>query len=263
MDLSPALKNIDQMVEHLIAFLPQLVLAVLAFALAWMIAGKVRAWVREGVQRAVRGPDLGTAMGQLAFGAVLVVGALVATAIMGVGIGSVLAGMGITGFVIGFALKDVLENYVAGLLLLFSRPFESGDEIRSGAFCGQVAAISTRATTIVTHDGQTVIIPNAQIFTSPLVNETRAGRRQGTLVLKLPPGGGLAGQLQELAARVALVEGVLPEPAPQARAIEVLGDGVKVELSYWTRPRHAEVGATHHAVALALHDALYAPAMVD
>ncbi|HEY9855493.1 MAG TPA: mechanosensitive ion channel family protein [Stenomitos sp.] len=260
MDLSPALRNLHQMGERLIAFLPQLVVGFLVFGVAFFLAGRTRSWVRTGVNRTVKGTDLGSALGQLAFGGVLVAGAIVATAVMGVGIGSLLAGMGVTGFVIGFALKDVLENYVAGLLLLFSRPFETGDQIRSGAFYGRVRAISTRATTIETYDGQEVILPNAQLFTNPLVNETRYGRRQSVLTFKLPPARDLAGRLRGLEAKVAKVVGVLPEPAVEARTVEAAVDGVKVELRFWSPPQHAAIADTVDRVTLAVQAELYAPA---
>lgn len=258
MDLSPALRNLEQMGERLIAFLPQLVVGLVVFGIALFLAGRTREWVRTAVNRTVKGTDLGSALGQLAFGAVLVVGAIVATAVMGVGIGSLLAGMGVTGFVIGFALKDVLENYVAGLLLLFSRPFETGDQIRSGAFYGRVRAISTRATTIETYDGQEVIIPNAQIFTNPLVNETRYGRRQSVLTLKVPPAPDLGERLRDLEASVARVPGVLAEPGPDARAVEASADGVKVELRFWSKPQHEAIADTVDAVNLVLQAELYA-----
>ncbi len=259
MDLSPALRNLEQMGERLIAFLPQLVVGLLVFGIALFLAGRTRDWVRTGVNRTVKGTDLGSALGQLAFGAVLVVGAVVATAVMGVGIGSLLAGMGVTGFVIGFALKDVLENYVAGLLLLFSRPFDTGDQIRSGAFYGRVRTISTRATTIETYDGQEVIIPNAQIFTNPLVNETRYGRRQSVLTLKVPPAPDLAQRLRELEATVARVPGVLGEPGPDARVVEAAADAAKVELRFWSKPQHEAIAETVDAVNLVLQAELYAP----
>lgn len=257
MDLSPALRNLEQMGDRLVAFLPQLVLGLLVFAIALFLAGRTRSWVRTAVNRTVKGSDLGGALGQLAFGAVLVAGAIVATAVMGVGIGSLLAGMGVTGFVIGFALKDVLENYVAGLLLLFSRPFDTGDQIRSGAFYGRVRAISTRATTIETYDGQEVIIPNAQIFTNPLVNETRYGRRQSVLTCKIPPTPDPAARLRQLEEAIARVPGVLGEPGPEARGVEAGADGLKVELRFWSKPQHEAIAQAVDAVTLVLQTELY------
>ena len=69
------------------------------------------------------------------------------------------AGLGIAGFTIGFALKDVAENFVAGILLLIQQPFDIGDAVEAGGYSGTVTNIEIRTTTIRTWDGKTHIEP--------------------------------------------------------------------------------------------------------
>jgi small-conductance mechanosensitive channel len=82
-----------------------------------------------------------------------------------------LTGVGILGFTVGFALQDVSKNFVAGLLLLLQQPFVIGETIQVTGYTGEVTAITMRATEIKMEDGQLVMIPNATVFTSPIVKQ--------------------------------------------------------------------------------------------
>jgi small-conductance mechanosensitive channel len=86
--------------------------------------------------------------------------------------------LGISGVAIGFAFQNILQNFLAGLLLFWSEPFRIGDEIKVDNYEGGVEEIQTRATTIKTYDGRQIVIPNADLFThSVTINTTREGRR--------------------------------------------------------------------------------------
>ena len=74
--------------------------------------------------------------------------------------------LGIGGVAIGFAFKDIFQNYLAGLLILVTRPFVVGDQIRFKDYEGTVEDIQTRATFIKTYDGRRVIIPNGDLNTN-------------------------------------------------------------------------------------------------
>lgn len=249
--MKPAWTTLGNMASSFIAFLPQLLVAIAVF-LAFLLIAKA---VRVGVRRSLH-EELAGVLGQVAFGAVLVLGALVATGIMGVGITSLLAGLGVSGFVIGFALKDILENYIAGILLMVARPFEPGDEIKSGAFEGTVRCIETRSTTILTFDGRHVIIPNAQIFSSPLVNETRNARRQSVMTLKVGSER-LPETTQRILDTLRQVPGVLAEPAPEVRLLGAGRGEVELEVSFWHAAAQAAKRQATHLAALSLQQTLH------
>ncbi|HAZ24509.1 MAG TPA: mechanosensitive ion channel protein MscS, partial [Algoriphagus sp.] len=90
-------------------------------------------------------------------------------------VSGLLAGAGITAFVIGFALKDIGENFLAGILLAFKRPFKVGDTVDINGIRGVVLNLNLRDTQIKTPDGKDVFIPNATIIKNPLVNFTIDG----------------------------------------------------------------------------------------
>jgi small-conductance mechanosensitive channel len=83
--------------------------------------------------------------------------------------GNLVAGLGITSVAVGFAFKDILENFFAGILLLWQKPFAIGDQIRTQSFEGTVVDIDIRSTRIKTADGEMVVMPNGAMISSPIV----------------------------------------------------------------------------------------------
>ncbi len=94
-----------------------------------------------------------------------------------------LTGLGIIGFTVGFALQNVMQNFVSGIILLVQQPFKTGDEIHVTGYEGVILQINLRSTEIRTKDGRIVILPNADVISRPIVNYTRANRRRVDLPL--------------------------------------------------------------------------------
>lgn len=91
---------------------------------------------------------------------------------MGLDVQPIIAGIGIAGFIIGFAVKDTLSNFAAGMLLIFYRPFGVGDEISAAKVKGRVTEINIIATIIETPEGDVVTIPNSKVWGAPIVNHS-------------------------------------------------------------------------------------------
>lgn len=89
--------------------------------------------------------------------------------------GGILAAAGASAVVIGFAFKDIGENFIAGFILAFSRPFNVNDTILINDVFGKVKALELRYTKIKTFDGKDVYIPNADVLTKPVTNYTEDG----------------------------------------------------------------------------------------
>ena len=104
--------------------------------------------------------------------AVFVAGILFGLSQMGIELGPILAGLGIVGFIVGFALQDVLGNFAAGVILLSIRPYDVGDMIEAAGVSGQVSHMSLVSTTILTIDHQTLVIPNGKIWGGVIKNVT-------------------------------------------------------------------------------------------
>src|SRR5690606_29964521 len=119
--------------------------------------------------------------------AVLLIGALLVLGQLGLtsAVMSFVAGLGIAGFIIGFALQDIVKHFAAGILLLMLRPFRIGDQVRIGEFEGHIEDVQLRATIIKTVEGDEVLIPNADVYNSAIVNQSRHALHRHTLNLQL------------------------------------------------------------------------------
>jgi small conductance mechanosensitive channel len=103
---------------------------------------------------------------------VMIFGFLVALSQVGVNLGPVLAGLGVAGFVVGFALQDVLSNFASGVMILFYRPFDVDDLVEVGGVSGKVSRMTLVSTTILTLDHQTLVVPNTRIWGDVIKNVT-------------------------------------------------------------------------------------------
>ena len=107
---------------------------------------------------------------------------------LGTAAGSLLAGAGVSAIILGFAFKDIGENFLAGFFLAFSRPFGIGDLIAVKGVKGTVKAMSFRTTHIRTYDGQDIFLPNAMLIKNPLSNFTRDGLLRYNFILGIDYG---------------------------------------------------------------------------
>ena len=97
--------------------------------------------------------------------------------------GDDIAGLGITSVAIGFAFKDILQNFFAGLLILWRRPFRVGDQIRVKKFEGTVEEINMRSTRLKTYDGERAILPNGDVYASSVLVRTAYNKRRVKFVV--------------------------------------------------------------------------------
>ena len=107
-----------------------------------------------------------------------------------------LAGAGVSAIILGFAFKDIGENFLAGFFLAFSRPFSIGDIIEVEAIKGNVTSMNFRNTQIRTFDGRDIFMPNAMLIKNPLTNYTRDGLQRHDFMVGLDYGDNIANAIQ-------------------------------------------------------------------
>ena len=169
-DLSNAWKSGSKIINSAISLLPNFILAVVIFVLFLFIASATKSVVRRFARRRQRRQNLALLLGQLAHVAVIVFGFLVAFSVVAPSFhaGDLIKMLGVGSVAIGFAFQNILQNFLAGILLLLQEPFRIGDWIIVTGFEGNVEDIQTRATIVTTADGQRIVIPNAVLFTNPV-----------------------------------------------------------------------------------------------
>jgi small conductance mechanosensitive channel len=145
-----------------------------------------------------------------------------------------LAGAGITAFVIGFALKDIGENFLAGILLAFKRPFRVGDIVDINGIRGTILTLNLRDTQIKTPDGKDVFIPNGSIIKNPLVNFTIDGFLRYDFIVGLDYGSDYRAAMQLIEEQIQQVEGVLTDSKKPSVWISELGEStLNLQVTYW------------------------------
>jgi small conductance mechanosensitive channel len=181
-DLSSAWKSGSRIINFVISLLPNMILAVIIFILFLFLASAAKSLVRRLTQPRQRRQTLGLLLGQIAYVTVTVFGFLVAFSAVAPSFhaSDLIKMLGVGSVAIGFAFQNILQNFLAGILLLLQEPFQIGDWITITGFEGKVEDIQTRATIITTSDGQRIVIPNAVLFTNPVVVGRGASKQQET-----------------------------------------------------------------------------------
>jgi small conductance mechanosensitive channel len=155
--------------------------------------------------------------------AVMIFGVLVALSQLGVEVGPLLAGLGVIGFIIGFALQDTLGNFAAGVMILLYRPYDVGDLIEVAGGSGKVNDMTLVATTILTLDHRTLVIPNSKIWGDVIQNVTAQKQRRIDMVFGISYSDDIPHAERVMEEIVSGHEKVLDDPEPVIR-LHNLGD---------------------------------------
>jgi small conductance mechanosensitive channel len=164
----------DDLVHEAIVVAPKIAMGLLVFVAFWLASSLVGRFAA----RLSRATDFNTRFiiklaGRTSSIALLLFGGVTALGTMGINVSALVAGLGLTGFALGFALKDVLANLMAGVLILLYRPFGLNDRIAVTGLEGTVTEIDLRYTRLQ-GDGRTYLIPNSVLFTNSITLVSRA-----------------------------------------------------------------------------------------
>lgn len=167
---------LDTLARKIVDAVPGIVSGLIVLAVFVALAFLVRTVVSATFRRVRLDPTVALLVSRFVAAIVVAFGVVTALGEMGVDIRALVAGLGLTGFALGFALKDVLANLVAGVMVLVYRPFRIGDTITVAGQCGVVEGIRLRDTLLRHEDGTLVIIPNSKVVTEVVVNRTEHDR---------------------------------------------------------------------------------------
>ncbi|GAB2940103.1 hypothetical protein GCM10027048_00430 [Hymenobacter coalescens] len=165
---------------HLLDLVPKLAVAIVLLVVAIFLANRISALVGGRLHARSHDPLLAEFLTRMTKWALILLGLTVVLQVLGMTglVGGMVAGAGLTAFVVGFALKDIAENFLAGVVLAFNRPFRIHDTIQirdNQTLMGRVEALNLRTTLIKTFDGKDIYLPNAMVLREPLINFTRDG----------------------------------------------------------------------------------------
>lgn len=218
--------------------LPSLLTALVVVLLLAGLAHLVRRWVETAVGRTTTHAYLPVLLARLAYIGMLLVALVVALAVAGVNLGWLLGSVSLLTVVLGVALRDVLSDVVAGIVLLLEHPLTVGDVVSTSGVSGTVEDIRLRATWLRAPDGQQVVLPNSLLFASVVTNASAARWRRAEIVFRLAKAADAPRARDILCAQASTVPGVMADPAPRTITRE-LGpgadspDGAGLVLALW------------------------------
>jgi len=225
------LEQLSGLLGQAVEFLPRLVVGIVVFLLSLLAARTAGHAVRRASSNVDE--EISRLLARLAIVATLVVGTIVALDQVNFDITGFVAGLGLVGFTLGFAFQDIAKNLMAGILLLMQQPFEIGDAIEVGGHEGKVTDVDIRATTITSWDGQQVIVPNADVFTSPIINYSKYPTRRIVLAIGVGYEEELTRVQQVFLEAISRVEGVVNEPEPAVYCRSLGSAAVEVSAYFW------------------------------
>ena len=152
-----------------------------------------------------------------------------------------LASLGVGSVAIGFAFKDILQNWVSRLLILYRQPFRQGDEIFSGAYEGTIVSIKARATQLRTYDGQRVVIPNSDIYTGVVTVRTAFQHRRSQYDIGIGYGDNIEQACALIVEALSEVDDIVCELTPEAIPWELADFSVNIRARLWTASTRLDV----------------------
>ncbi|WP_116473788.1 mechanosensitive ion channel family protein [Zobellella maritima] len=258
-DVDPGviLERIDSWVDGGIRLLPNIFLALVVLALFYGLGVLGRRLIRRQTARRGR-ENLGEVLGGFIKWAMVLLGFLLAATIVipTLNPGDLIAGLGVGSVAIGFAFKDILQNWLAGLLILLRQPFEINDQIEVNGHEGTVERIETRATIIKTYDGQRIVIPNSDIYTHAVLVKTAHDKRRSQYDVGIGYGDDIERASEVIRVAVSKIAGVEPEPPVQVLSWDLAASWVTLRVRWWTSSRRSDVTQVHAAVIKAIKLAL-------
>ncbi|MEM1086603.1 MAG: mechanosensitive ion channel family protein [Pseudomonadota bacterium] len=250
-DLNPTMliEQVDSWLDGFIRLLPNIVVAITLVIIAYIVGAVLKSSITGYYKKRER-YDLGKMLGGIAKWSLLLTATLFALTIVlpNLSPSSLFAGLGVSSVAIGFAFKDILQNWLAGLLILLRQPFEVGDQIVAQDYEGTVQHIETRSTIIKTYDGMHAIIPNSEIYTNAVLVKTAREKRRSQYDIGIGYGDDPDAAREKLLSMLQGIQNIESDPEPQVLMWDLAASWVTLRLRWWTDTRRADVVAVRSQI---------------
>jgi small-conductance mechanosensitive channel len=242
-DLEPFYSAIQSSWDNFVALLPAIFLAIVVFSLGLLFIKQINIYSKKLILTKSNDPLIADFILSLISFVLTIFLLIICLGFLGFSglTNKILAGAGLTTFVIGFALKDIGENFLAGILMAFQRPFRIGDLIEIIGIKGNVIEMSLRSTTIKTPDGRDVFIPNGAILKNPLENFTIDDLMREELIITVGFDENIEKVFLVFDKILSETELVLNEPKYNYFIKQIENDLVHFSILYWYRTDNVKV----------------------
>lgn len=248
--LDPAVARFANRMEQLAVQLPLALIALTVFLVIMWIGIRVARWRNPWNRIAPNAfiADLFRTVIRIAFiiaGIVIALDIMNATALLS----TILGAAGLIGLAVGFAVRDTVENFIASVMLSIRQPFRPNDVVEINGDEGKVIRLTSRATILLSFDGNHIRIPNSTVFKSRIINFSQNHERRFTFTIGIDSTANLATVRELAVATVQPLPFVLAEPAANAWIGEITDAGIEIVVVGW-------IDQTATSMALARGEAL-------
>ena len=228
-------QSIDNLITAVFDRLPYILAGFLVLLIFWLLAKLVKSIFWSASGRTRLDDRLRILFSRLLVVFTVVLGIFTALTIIipSFGFGDLITGLGFTSFVIGFATKDILNNLLSGVLILWQQPFRIGDYIFVGSNQGEVQNIGVRATQLKKDDGELVLIPNGEMYSSALTIRGAGSARRMILKISVGYNSNLENTKTVIRQVLQRISGVVEDPKPNVVVTDLTADGAKLSVYFW------------------------------
>ncbi|MGB7347189.1 MAG: mechanosensitive ion channel family protein [Pirellulaceae bacterium] len=249
-DISPAFAQMKQLGREFVQLLPLLAVGVFVLSLAYTLAKFFASLARKLAARRVDSQLLQQVLASIVAVLVMLVGLYIALKVSGLSrlAVTVLGGTGLVGIALGFAFRDIAENYLASVLISLNRPFSVGDLIELDSYKGFVRRVTTRGTLLLTADGNHIQIPNSTIYKSVITNYSSSPRIRKDFIVGIGFDDSVSEAQGILHETLVNHPSVLDDPEPLV-LVESLGSAtVNLKVLFWLDGERFDAGSVSSAL---------------
>jgi small conductance mechanosensitive channel len=256
--LSVIVDSVMGLWRDFLGHLPHICAGIVIIALTWVVARAAAAVAARLLKRTRLRTSLKDLFRQLLHIGVWLLGLTVAAVVVFPNMtpARVFAALGLGSIAIGFAFKDIFENFFAGVLILWRFPFDPGDYIECEGICGKVEDITIRMTKIRRVDGVLAVVPNAMLFKQPVDVLTSWQRRRVTVICGVAYGEDVAAARDVIRQAVESCDTVDHKHDVEIFAQEFASSSINFEATWWTGPTPLDVRRSRDEVVAAVKRAL-------
>lgn len=257
-ELSLAWKTINHLADSFFEALPLIIAGLIVFGIFLLVSRLMKSIVIGVADRAKFDPAVSRLFGGLASIFMDLLGLLIALVICLPNFhpANLVAGLGLSSVALGFVFKDVLQNYMSGVLILTRKPFTVGDIIHTGDTEGTVTEVDLRATRVKTYDGELVVIPNFELYNRSIRVRTAFPERRIKLAVWISFTEPVEKAREAIYKVLRDNENVVDDPEPAVYAAELGASSIRLMVYFWFKTKSGSFFVTRDEIASGIKLAL-------
>ena len=256
--VNTVVRSLQDLLSSAIKVFPALVTALIIIMLTRYAAQFTRRIADRVGKKTLKSKSLQLLLSKSAHISTWVLGTVLACVIAfpGLRLGDIIATLGLGSVAVGFAFQDIFKNFLSGILILIQRPFRIDDQIIIGDYEGTIERIDIRTTKIRTYDGERILMPNSEVFTSPVRVRTAFEQRRTDLAVGVDYNTSLPEAKSILQRTIEGVDGVLDHKPAEIDLVGFGDSSIDFIVRYWTHPRQPQVRQVQTRAIMAIKEAL-------